>query len=108
MKNSKLVFSTDDSLSISIKETNLDSIPCSKVQKIRLHLDRKGGGKITTVVKGFLGKSNELKSMTRELKKKCASGGSIKNNEIIIQGNKREIIQKFLIEKGYDVKFSGG
>ena len=36
------------------------------------------------------------------------SGGAVKNNEILIQGNKRDIIQKELIKKGYNVKLSGG
>ena len=38
----------------------------------------------------------------------CASGGTMKNNEIIIQGNKRENIKEFLHEKGFSVKLSGG
>ena len=49
-----------------------------------------------------------LVNLTKELKKRCGSGGSFKENKILIQGNKREIIKEILIKKGYDVKLSGG
>ena len=108
MSNSKLVYSTDSNLepySDVCEEGN--NIAISQ-QKIRLHLDRKKGGKINTIIKGVILKNNDLKSFVREIKKKCASGGTYKNNDIIIQGDKRKIIKKFLVGKGYNVKFSGG
>ena len=46
--------------------------------------------------------------LTKEIKKRCGTGGSFKNNEILIQGNKRDTIKSILIDKGYDAKLSGG
>tara|TARA_Y100000588_G_C13425283_1_gene573370 strand:+ start:126 stop:452 length:327 start_codon:yes stop_codon:yes gene_type:complete len=108
VSNSRLVYSTDNNIKNFSEESDLNNTISTDKQKIRLHLDRKKGGKMTTVIRGIVGTKNELKGLARDIKINCASGGSLKNNEIIIQGNKREIIKKFLVEKGYDVKFSGG
>ena len=60
---------------------------------MRLHLDRKGGGKILTVIKGLIEPKERIIILSKELKKKCGVGGAVKNNEILIQGNKRDIIE---------------
>ena len=108
MPNSKIVYSTDNESSSSFQEKIEIDYDEPSQQKVRLHLDRKGGGKIVTVVKGLFHNKETMMQLTKELKKKCGSGGSYKNNEILIQGNKRLIIQKILLEKKYDVKLSGG
>ena len=107
MSNSKLVYSTDTTLSNLEESVTTKSVRASH-QKVRLHLDRKGGGKIVTVVKGMKEPKEKIMEITKELKKKCGTGGSFKNGEILIQGNQRPNIQKLLLKKGYDVKLSGG
>ena len=107
MKNTNIVYSTDNSIIISDDASLIESISPNK-QDVRLHLDRKGGGKVVTVIKGLLESKETILSLSTELKKKCGAGGGIKNNEILIQGNKRDLIQKELIKKGYNVKLSGG
>ena len=107
MSNSKLVYSTDTTLSNLEESATTKSVRASQ-QKVRLHLDRKGGGKIVTVVKGMKEPKEKIMEIAKELKKKCGTGGSFKNGEILIQGNQRPIIQKLLLKKGYDVKLSGG
>ena len=107
MPNHKLVYSTDDSLLSENQDrpnTNLINLD----QNIRLHLERKKGGKITTVIKGFVQMDDGLKNLAKRIKRKCGTGGSIKNNEIIIQGNKRDIVKTILEEEGYKPKKSGG
>jgi len=106
MSNSRIVYSTGDATVLQDDHKQKDIRPSD--QKVRLHLDRKGGGKIVTVIKGLVQDDDSMVDLTRELKKRCGTGGSYKNNEILIQGNKRETIQTILLDKGYDAKLSGG
>ena len=107
MPKHKIVYSTDDSLVIDNQELTDDN-SVNIDQNIRLHLDRKKGGKIATVIKGFVQKDDRLKHLAKRIKRECATGGSIKNNEIIIQGNKRDVVKTILEEEGFKPKISGG
>ena len=77
-------------------------------QNLRIHLERKRGGKILTVIRGYVGNTQNFNELARELKKSCGVGGSVKNDEILIQGNVREKVLSILTEKGYSAKLSGG
>ena len=107
MLNHKIVYSTDDSLVTENQETTVDN-SINIDPNIRLHLDRKKGGKIATVIKGFDKTDDRLKNLAKRIKRECATGGSIKNNEIIIQGNKRDVVKIILEEEGFKPKISGG
>ena len=107
MTNSKLIYSTDQGVSLK-NETKIGPIVDPSQQQVRLHLDRKGGGKVVSIVKGLQETVDVLMVIAKELKSGCGVGGSVKNGEILIQGNKREKIQQLLIKKGYSVKLSGG
>ena len=107
MPNHKIVYSTDDSL-ISENQDRPNTNLINLDQNIRLHLERKKGGKITTVIKGFVQMDDGLKNLAKRIKRQCATGGSIKNNEIIIQGNKRDVVKTILEEEGFKPKISGG
>ena len=107
MTNSKIIYSTDHGVSLK-NETEIRPIVDPSHQQVRLHLDRKGGGKVVSVVRGLQETIDDLMVIAKELKRGCGVGGSVKNGEILIQGNKREKIQKLLIKKGYSVKLSGG
>jgi len=107
MANSKLIFSTDNSVSLTDDTVQSLAIDPSQ-QQVRLHLDRKGGGKIVSIVRGLQESNDVLTVIAKDLKKGCGVGGSVKNGEILIQGNHREKIQKLLSKKGYAVKLSGG
>ncbi len=77
---------------------------------LRVYRDRKmRRGKVATIVIGWRGNLNTLKELGKDLKKQCGVGGSVKNNEIIIQGNFRDKVVKLLIERGYTgTKATGG
>ena len=107
MKNHKIIYSTDNSY-FEEKDGELKIDLNNLEQNIRLFLDRKKGGKIITVIKGFRVIDDQIKALVKKIKIKCASGGSIKNNEIIIQGNKRDIIKVILEKEGYNSKSIGG
>lgn len=78
-------------------------------QNLRVFLETKNrGGKTATVIKGFTGKTADIEALGKFLKIKCGTGGSVKDNEIIIQGNFREKITQILISEGYKAKMAGG
>lgn len=102
------VFSTSDEEPKNYfeeEETELDP----SEQYLEAHFSNKGrGGKTVTVIKGFQGSHQALKSLAKELKTHCGVGGSIKDDEIIIQGNFRDKIIEKLKSKGFQVKRVGG
>ncbi len=103
------VFSTnqDEDFS-SFSEDSLEK-RSTKDQKLEAHFSNKGrGGKTVTVISGFVGPESDLKSLAKLLKTKCSVGGTVKDGEIIIQGNYRDKIMSILQKEGYPVKRVGG
>jgi translation initiation factor 1 len=79
-------------------------------QVLRVRLEKKNrGGKTVSIVSGFVGNESDLKDLGKQLKSRCGVGGSVKDGEIIIQGDFRDRILNLLKEMGYNnVKKSGG
>lgn len=101
-----LVYSTNPRESWSNEDSDE---PAPTVQYLEAHLEKKGrGGKTAVIIRGFKGSDSELKALGKELKSHCATGGAVKNGEIIIQGNLRQKAMDFLIDKGHEVKRVGG
>ena len=103
------VFSTNDNENFSaFAEEDQDTL-AAKDQYLEAHFSNKGrGGKTVTVIKGFQGTESDLKTLAKMLKTKCSVGGSVKEGEIIIQGNFRDKIIQILKKEGYHVKRIGG
>ncbi|MEK6492675.1 translation initiation factor [Myroides odoratimimus] len=101
------VFSTNKDFEFEQEETTETLAP--NQQRLEAHIDKKNrGGKVATLIKGFEGSEEDLKSLAKKLKTLCGVGGSTKDGEIIIQGNFRDKIMDYLIKEGYKVKRVGG
>jgi translation initiation factor 1 len=78
-------------------------------QILEAHLEKKGrAGKTAVIIKGFQGNAIELASLGKDLKSHCGTGGSVKEGEIILQGDCRAKAIAFLQGLGHTVKRVGG
>lgn len=107
-KNKFVVYSTNPEFE-ELDEFYESETLLPEEQNLRVLLDRKKrGGKTVTLIIGFTGTENDLKTLGKELKTSCGVGGTVKDGEIIIQGEVREKVLNLLHEKGYNAKKSGG
>ena len=73
-------------------------------QLFRVDLDKRQKGKVATLITGFSGDDEHLKELASMLKKKCGTGGSVRDGEILIQGDCRTKVAEMLLKEGYKVK----
>lgn len=110
-KNRKgIVYSTSDDFNYDYEgQEEQETLPPSE-QNLKVQLDKKArAGKKVSLVSGFIGTENDLKDLGKKLKSKCGVGGSVKDGEILIQGDFREKIIEVLQKDGYNkVKKVGG
>ncbi len=101
-KRSGVVFSTNPDYDYSYEETEEQETLPKQQQVLRVQIDRKQRrGKEVTLITGFKGTKDDLKDLGKFLKSKCGVGGSVKNGEIIIQGNHKTKIIDLLKGDGY-------
>ena len=87
--------SKNSSLSTNLQSTSI----------IALKLDTKARkGKVVTVASGFNLSQVEIKSVMKQLKKKCSTGGTIKNGSIELQGNFLESVKSELTRQNFNIK----
>ncbi len=97
-----MVYSTDPNFQYQTnQEPEAETLSPSE-QNLRVWLDRKQrAGKVVTLIKGFVGRDEDLQTLARLLKNKCGVGGSAKEGEILIQGDHRDRIVELLLKAGY-------
>jgi translation initiation factor 1 len=107
-KNSRLVYSSDQGRIKPITE------PSSKAKApsdgvIRIQRETKGrNGKGVTVIRGCDMNDEQLKALSKQLKQLCGTGGTVKEGNIEIQGDQRQKLLQYLLDKGFTAKIAGG
>lgn len=110
-----LVFSSDKGRTCPKCEEAVEKCHCrtSGIEagdgRVRVRREVKGrGGKTVTTLRGFALNEKELLGLGADLKKRCGSGGTVKDGVIEIQGNHVDLLLDVLSRRGFDVKRSGG
>ncbi len=119
MDNSRLVYSTETGKICSLCQKTVSECTCKKKKSrsqtnikydgiIRVQREVKGRkGKTATTVSGFQINADELTNLATQLKRRCGTGGSVKDGVIIIQGDHRETLLSELKKRDYTVKLAG-
>ena len=102
MGQSPMVYSTDPNF--RIEEAQEDQVTLAPAeQPLRVILETKHrAGKTVTIVYGFQGTEDDMNILGKALKNHCGTGGSVKDGEIIIQGDHKQKIFQFLKQNGYN------
>lgn len=97
-----VVYSTNPDYNYEMEnDEEQTTLPAAR-QRLRVQLDRKNrGGKVVTLITGFVGTDSDMKELGKLLKSKCGVGGSAKDGEIIVQGDFKQKVLELLKKEGY-------
>ncbi len=99
--NSPFVYSTNPEAILTVPLDEVETLP-NVEQPLRVILETKHrAGKTVTIIYGFVGKIADMENIGKALKNHCGTGGSVKDGEIIIQGDHRQKVFQYLKLKGY-------
>lgn len=97
-----IVYSTNPNFEYSTDEKEENETLPKQQQKLRVSIEKNHrGGKTVTIVKNFTGCEADAKELGRMLKTRCGVGGSVKDGEIIVQGDFKEKVIEILKKEGY-------
>jgi translation initiation factor 1 len=96
------VYSTDPNFRFEEEDKTPQATLLPAQQPLKVRLDtRNRGGKAVTLTQGFVGTDEDLEDLGKKLKNFCGTGGSVKDGEVIIQGDQRDKVMQWLTKNGY-------
>lgn len=105
-----LVYSTDPNFKMPSEDSDAAATLPASQQRLRIWFETKHrGGKAVTIVAGYEGSLTDLEALGKNLKQACGTGGTVKEGEVLIQGDHREKVLQWLLKNGYSqTKKAGG
>lgn len=97
------VYSTDPDFNLESEQNKAEFTNVSAAnQPIKVRLDKKHrAGKAVTLIENFIGTEEDKVDLGKKLKSYCGTGGSVKNGEILVQGDNRDKVLQWLYQNGY-------
>jgi translation initiation factor 1 len=82
--------------------------PKLRTELIKMRREKRGGGREVIILEGFPKGGFDLDALARDLKRRCGTGGTVRDFTIEIQGDHRDALAEALLERGFRSKRAGG